>query len=199
MRALFANLTLALFGGDHVGVDRPETGPASRRCSKFWPDLSRRMTAYTHPARPIHGSDMSLRSRASPPASASNKSCNRPSPTPDVILTKKAASSPSPEHRHLSQIRNRASIPSPEAGAKRLAITQALLLRAGRAAHGRADQPFGCRGHSLAGATAEESRQGFSRHQSRPSFLESIATRMVELNRCYPEGRFEAKGRYSDF
>jgi ATPase subunit of ABC transporter with duplicated ATPase domains len=30
-------------------------------------------------------------------------------------------------------------------------------------------------------------------------FLEAIATRMVELNRCYPEGRFEAKGRYSDF
>ena len=41
--------------------------------------------------------------------------------------------------------------------------------------------------------------KAFSRHQSRPSVLESIATRMVELNRCYPEGRFEAKGRYSDF
>ncbi|HSB44653.1 MAG TPA: ABC-F family ATP-binding cassette domain-containing protein [Nitrospira sp.] len=30
-------------------------------------------------------------------------------------------------------------------------------------------------------------------------FLESIATRMLELNRCYPHGVFEAKGRYSDF
>lgn len=30
-------------------------------------------------------------------------------------------------------------------------------------------------------------------------FLESIATRMLELNRCYPDGVFEAKGRYSDF
>ena len=30
-------------------------------------------------------------------------------------------------------------------------------------------------------------------------FLESIASRMVELNRCYPKGVFEAKGRYSDF
>ncbi len=30
-------------------------------------------------------------------------------------------------------------------------------------------------------------------------FLESIASRMLELNRCYPHGVFEAKGRYSDF
>ena len=30
-------------------------------------------------------------------------------------------------------------------------------------------------------------------------FLESVASRMVELNRCYPTGQFEAVGRYSDF
>ncbi len=30
-------------------------------------------------------------------------------------------------------------------------------------------------------------------------FLESVATRTIELNRCYPTGVFEAKGRYSDF
>lgn len=30
-------------------------------------------------------------------------------------------------------------------------------------------------------------------------FLESIAGRMIELNRCYARGVFEAKGRYSDF
>ncbi len=30
-------------------------------------------------------------------------------------------------------------------------------------------------------------------------FLESVATRMIELNRCYPSGVFETKGRYSDF
>lgn len=30
-------------------------------------------------------------------------------------------------------------------------------------------------------------------------FLESVATRMVELNRVYPDGVFEATGRYSDF
>ncbi len=30
-------------------------------------------------------------------------------------------------------------------------------------------------------------------------FLESVATRVIELNRCYPTGAFEAKGRYSDF
>jgi ATP-binding cassette subfamily F protein uup len=30
-------------------------------------------------------------------------------------------------------------------------------------------------------------------------FLESVAERMVELNRIYPQGRFEATGRYSDF
>ncbi|WP_455379433.1 ABC-F family ATP-binding cassette domain-containing protein [Petrachloros mirabilis] len=30
-------------------------------------------------------------------------------------------------------------------------------------------------------------------------FLESITTRMLELNRCYPDGVFEVKGRYSDF
>ncbi len=30
-------------------------------------------------------------------------------------------------------------------------------------------------------------------------FLESVAERMVELNRIYPQGMFEAPGRYSDF
>jgi len=30
-------------------------------------------------------------------------------------------------------------------------------------------------------------------------FLESVATRMIELSRVYPNGVFEAKGRYSDF
>lgn len=30
-------------------------------------------------------------------------------------------------------------------------------------------------------------------------FLESVASRMLELNRCYENGVFEAKGRYSDF
>jgi ATP-binding cassette subfamily F protein uup len=30
-------------------------------------------------------------------------------------------------------------------------------------------------------------------------FLESVATRMLELNRCHPHGVFEVKGRYSDF
>lgn len=30
-------------------------------------------------------------------------------------------------------------------------------------------------------------------------FLESIASRMLELNRCYPQGVFEAEGTYSDF
>lgn len=30
-------------------------------------------------------------------------------------------------------------------------------------------------------------------------FLESVASRMLELNRCYPNGVFEAKGSYSDF
>lgn len=30
-------------------------------------------------------------------------------------------------------------------------------------------------------------------------FLESVAERMIELNRIYPQGRFEATGHYSDF
>ncbi|MFM8551286.1 MAG: ABC-F family ATP-binding cassette domain-containing protein [Nitrospiraceae bacterium] len=30
-------------------------------------------------------------------------------------------------------------------------------------------------------------------------FLESVTSRMLELNRCYPNGVFEANGRYSDF
>ena len=30
-------------------------------------------------------------------------------------------------------------------------------------------------------------------------FLESVAERMIELNRIYPQGVFEATGRYSDF
>ena len=30
-------------------------------------------------------------------------------------------------------------------------------------------------------------------------FLENVATRMLELNRTYPEGRFETDGRYSEF
>jgi len=30
-------------------------------------------------------------------------------------------------------------------------------------------------------------------------FLEGVTSRMIELNRSYPSGVFEAKGNYSDF
>ncbi len=30
-------------------------------------------------------------------------------------------------------------------------------------------------------------------------FLEAVTSRMIELNRSYPTGVFEAKGKYSDF
>ena len=44
----------------------------------------------------------------------------------------------------------------------------------------------------------EESRAYLAVSHDR-RFLESIATRMLELNRSYPDGKFEATGHYSDF
>ena len=53
--------------------------------------------------------------------------------------------------------------------------------------------------YPLAGATAEVPTKAFLVISHDRRFLESVTSRMVELNRCYPEGRFEAHGCYSDF
>ena len=71
---------------------------------------------------------------------------------------------------------------------------------AGRSADGRTDQPFGCRGNTLAGTIVTGRSPAFLVVSHDRRFLEAVTSRMIwELNRSYPTGVFEAKGRYSDF
>lgn len=82
---------------------------------------------------------------------------------------------------------------------KRLAITQALLLEPDILLMDEPTNHLDVEGILWLEALLAQRARAFLVISHDRRFLESIAKRMLELNRCYPNGVFEATGRYSDF
>lgn len=82
---------------------------------------------------------------------------------------------------------------------KRLAITQALLLEPDILLMDEPTNHLDIEGILWLEDLLLQRARAFLAVSHDRRFLESVASRMVELNRCYPSGVFEAKGRYSDF
>ena len=74
-----------------------------------------------------------------------------------------------------------------------MAITQALLLEPDVLLMDEPTNHLDVEGILWLERLLKNRAKAFFRHQSRPSILEAIATRMVELNRCYPEGALKPK------
>ena len=82
---------------------------------------------------------------------------------------------------------------------KRLAITQALLLEPDVLLMDEPTNHLDLEGILWLEQLLKTRSKAFLVISHDRRFLESVTSRMVELNRSYPGGRFEAVGRYSDF
>ncbi len=197
VRALFANLTLALYEGDHVGLIGPN-GSGKSTLLKILagiesPDQgTRTLRGHTRvgyvPQEPSFPTDSTI----------------------DQVLQQTLSDAGRDPHEEGGRIARALSIgtfPDPEHSVdslsggwrKRLAITQALLLEPDVLLMDEPTNHLDVEGILWLERLLKHRAKAFLVISHDRRFLESIATRMVELNRCYSEGRFEAKGRYSDF
>ena len=197
VRALFANLTLALFEGDHVGLIGPN-GSGKSTLLKILAGLE----SPDQGTRTVRGHARVGYVPQEPnfPAGSSI----------DQVLQQTLTDAGRDPHEEGGRIARALSIgtfPDPEQSVdtlsggwrKRLAITQALLLEPDVLLMDEPTNHLDVEGILWLERLLKNRAKAFLVISHDRRFLESIATRMVELNRCYPEGRFEAKGRYSDF
>ncbi|ODT44257.1 MAG: ABC transporter ATP-binding protein [Nitrospira sp. SCN 59-13] len=197
VRALFSNLTLALCEGDHVGLIGPN-GSGKSTLLKILAGLespdegTRTLRGHTRvgyvpqePSFPVGSSIEHVLQQTLTDAGRD--------PHEEGGLIARALSIgtfPDPEH----------SVDTLSGGwRKRLAITQALLLEPDVLLMDEPTNHLDVEGILWLERLLKNRAKAFLVISHDRRFLESIATRMVELNRCYAEGRFEAKGRYSDF
>lgn len=197
VRSLFTNLTLALFEGDHVGLIGPN-GSGKSTLLKILAGLeppddgTRTLRGHTRvgyvPQEPNF------------PAGSSIEHVLQQTLT-------NAGRDPHEEGGRIARALSIGTFPDPEhmvdtlsgGWRKRLAITQALLLEPDVLLMDEPTNHLDVEGILWLERLLKNRAKAFLVISHDRRFLESIATRMVELNRCYPEGRFEAKGRYSDF
>ncbi|ULA59893.1 MAG: ABC transporter ATP-binding protein [Nitrospira sp.] len=197
VRALFSNLTLALCEGDHVGLIGPN-GSGKSTLLKILAGLespdqgTRTVRGHTRvgyvPQEPSFPAGSSIEHVLQQTLTDAGRD-----PHEEGGLIARALSIgtfPDPEH----------SVDTLSGGwRKRLAITQALLLEPDVLLMDEPTNHLDVEGILWLERLLKNRAKAFLVISHDRRFLESIATRMVELNRCYPEGRFEAKGRYSDF
>jgi len=197
VRALFSNLTLALCEGDHVGLIGPN-GSGKSTLLKILAGLE----SPDQGTRTVRGHTRVgyVPQEPSFPAGSSIEHVLQQTLTD-------ASRDPHEEGGLIARALSIGTFPDPEhcvdtlsgGWRKRLAITQALLLEPDVLLMDEPTNHLDVEGILWLERLLKNRAKAFLVISHDRRFLESIATRMVELNRCYPEGRFEAKGRYSDF
>ena len=197
VRALFSNLTLALCEGDHVGLIGPN-GSGKSTLLKILAGLE----SPDQGTRTVRGHTRVgyVPQEPSFPAGSSIEHVLQQTLTD-------AGRDPHEEGGLIARALSIGTFPDPEhcvdtlsgGWRKRLAITQALLLEPDVLLMDEPTNHLDVEGILWLERLLKNRAKAFLVISHDRRFLESIATRMVELNRCYPEGRFEAKGRYSDF
>lgn len=197
VRTLFTDLSLALFDGDHVGLIGPN-GSGKSTLLKILAGLeppdrgTRTLRRHTRigyvPQEPSFLTDHSI----------------------ERVLQDTLAEEGLDPHEQGGRIARALSIgtfPDTEQTVdtlsggwrKRLAIAQALLLEPDVLLMDEPTNHLDLEGILWLERLLKERAKAFLIISHDRRFLESVASRMVELNRCYPNGRFEARGRYSDF
>lgn len=197
VRALFTDLSLALSDGDHVGLIGPN-GSGKSTLLKILMGLeppdegTRTLRRHTRigyvPQEPVFPPHHSI----------------------EQVLQDTLAEDGLDPHEQGGRIARAVSIgafPDPEHAVstlsggwrKRLAITQALLLEPDVLLMDEPTNHLDLDGILWLEQLLKNRAKAFLVISHDRRFLESVTSRMVELNRCYPEGRFEARGCYSDF
>ncbi|MCE3224196.1 MAG: ABC-type transport system, ATPase component [Nitrospira sp.] len=197
VRALFSDLSLALSEGDHVGLIGPN-GSGKSTLLKILTELespdegTRTLRRHTRvgyvPQEPVFPPEHSI----------------------EEVLHNTLTDDGLDPHEQGGRIARALSIgtfPNPEQAVstlsggwrKRLAITQALLLEPDVLLMDEPTNHLDLDGILWLEHLLKNRTKAFLVISHDRRFLESVTSRMVELNRCYPEGRFEARGCYSDF
>jgi ATP-binding cassette subfamily F protein uup len=197
VRTLFSDLSLALSEGDHVGLIGPN-GSGKSTLLKILTGLespdegTRTLRRHTRvgyvPQEPAFPPDHSI----------------------EQVLHNTLTDDGLDPHEEGGRIARSLSIgtfPDPEQAVstlsggwrKRLAITQVLLLEPDVLLMDEPTNHLDLDGILWLEQLLKNRAKAFLVISHDRRFLESVTSRMVELNRCYPEGRFEARGCYSDF
>ena len=197
VKALFTDLSLALFEGDHVGLVGPN-GSGKSTLLKILagletPDRGTR-TIRRHirvgyvPQEPMFPHDGTIE---------------------DILLQVLTEDDRDP-HEHAGHMAKAISIGSfphtdqPIATLsggwrKRLAIARAVMLEPDVLLMDEPTNHLDVEGILWLETLLKSRAKAFLVVSHDRRFLEAVASRMLELNHCYPDGLFEATGRYSDF
>lgn len=197
VKTLFSDLSLSIFEGDHVGLVGPN-GSGKSTLLKILAGLdqpdagTRTVRRYVRlgyvPQEPRCDSHLSI----------------------EQVLTESLVAEGLDPHEESGRIARAMSIgafPDPEQSVatlsggwwKRLAIAQALFMEPDVLLMDEPTNHLDLEGILWLERLLKDDAKGFLVISHDRRFLESVATRMVELNRCYPNGMFEVRGRYSDF
>jgi ATP-binding cassette subfamily F protein uup len=197
VKALFTNLSLAISEGDRVGLVGPN-GSGKSTLLKILagmepPDQGtrtiRRQTRIGYvPQEPSFSSDRSI----------------------EQVLADTLLAAGLDPHEHAGLMAHALSIgafPDAEQSIttlsggwrKRLAIAQALLLEPDVLLMDEPTNHLDVEGILWLERLLSDEARAFIVISHDRRFLESVTSRMIEINRCYEAGFFEVQGRYSDF
>jgi len=197
VKPLFSELSLSLFEGDHVGLVGPNGSGKST--------LLKILAGLEEPDRGTRSMRRHLRVGYVPqePSFADDQ-------TVEKILTQVLIAEGLDPHEHTGRVAKALSLgefsSSNQAAAtlsggwkKRLAIARSLMLEPDILLMDEPTNHLDVEGILWLEELLKAESRAFLVVSHDRRFLESVASRMLELNRRYPTGMFEAKGRYSDF
>lgn len=197
VKPLFTDLSLALFEGDHVGLVGPNGSGKST--------LLKILAGFEEPDRGTRSMRRQVRVGYVPqdPSFADGQTVE------DVLAQVLIAEGLDP-HEHRGRVARALSLgeflSSDQSVAtlsggwkKRLAIARVLMMEPDVLLMDEPTNHLDVEGILWLEEMLKAQPRAFLVVSHDRRFLESVAARMLELNRRYPDGLFEAKGRYSDF
>jgi ABC transport system ATP-binding/permease protein len=197
MKPLFVDLSFALFDGDHVGLVGPNGSGKST--------LLKILAGIEAPDRGTRTVRRQLQVAYVPQEPVFTET-----QTVEDVLNQVLIHEGHDPHEHTGRIAKALSIgafPNPAQTVatlsggwrKRLAIVRALMSQPDVLLLDEPTNHLDVEGILWLEALLKAETRAFLVVSHDRRFLESVASRMLELNRCYAQGVFEAKGRYSDF
>lgn len=194
---LFQGLSLALFDGDHVGLVGPNGSGKST--------LLKILAGIEQPDSGTRSVRRHLRIGYVPQEPTFD-----PHFTVDEVLVQVLAAAGLDPYEQAGRIAQALSIGEFQTGEqtvgtlsggwrKRLAIARALVLEPDVLLLDEPTNHLDVEGILWLESLLKNEPRAFLAISHDRRFLESVATRMIELNRCYPAGVFTTSGRYSDF
>ncbi len=197
LKPLFVNLSFALFDGDHVGLVGPNGSGKST--------LLKILAGIEEPDRGSRTTRRQLQVAYVPQEPVFTETHTIEDVLNQVLIAE--GHDPHEQTGRIAKALSLGAFPDPAQTVtrlsggwrKRLAIVRALMLQPDVLLLDEPTNHLDVEGILWLEALLKAETRAFLVVSHDRRFLESVASRMLELNRCYANGVFEAKGRYSDF